>query len=221
VKNYFHKMSRVNLPVRLVENKLYAPAGINRTERAPGPPWRIGWFGAIRCRDSLDNLCELARQNPGRIEIMIRGRPAYNQFDDFFDRIVAKTPGVSFLGAYKNPEDLAAIYSDVHFTWAIDRFEAGQNSAWLLPNRIYEGGAYASVPIAEKTVETGRFLDRLQIGVTLDDPLGKALSDFFEGLTEKHYLELQRKAADVPLALWVYDRNDCAELVTYLQGLGK
>ena len=61
-------------------------------------------------------------------------------------------------GAYKNPEDLSAIYNDVHFSWAIDFFEEGLNSSWLLPNRLYEGCLYGSVPIALAGTETARFL---------------------------------------------------------------
>ena len=63
VSSYFEPVSRVKLPVRLVENKVYAPVKITRdlTPRLARPPWRIGWFGAIRCRQSLDILCELAK----------------------------------------------------------------------------------------------------------------------------------------------------------------
>ena len=152
------------------------------------------------------------------MEIIIRGRPAYDQFDDFMGQVAA-SPHVSFLGPYANPEDLAAIYHDVHFTWAIDRFEAGQNSSWLLPNRLYEGGAYASVPIAEKSVETGRFLDRLTIGVILADPIDGALAEFFAALTPDRYRALEHASAAVPIETWIYDRSDCEALVAYLKAL--
>ena len=220
VSSYFDPLSKVRLPVRLAENKIYAPVKIARdtTPRLARPPWRIGWFGAIRCRESLDILCNLARQNPGTIEIVIRGRPAYDQFDDFDGQIQA-SPGVSFEGPYNNPGDLAAIYHDVHFTWAIDMFEAGQNSSWLLPNRLYEGGAYASVAIAEKAVETGRFLDERHIGVTLEEPLAKNLAGFFATLTPDRYRALEQEAAAVPIETWIYDRSDCESLVACLRGL--
>ena len=83
----------------------------------------------------------------GRFEIVLRGRPAYSEFTDF-DGFVAAEPYLRFDGAYRNPEDLAAIYGEVHFSWAIDFFEEGLNSSWLLPNRLYEGCRYGAVPIA-------------------------------------------------------------------------
>ena len=128
VTEYFQKRSRVRLPVILLENKVYPAPDVRASSgvqsRPAGPPWRIGWFGAIRCRESLRILRNIVRQSGGAVEVVIRGRPACDQFDDF-DRDTRDMPGLQFLGPYANPSDLERIYRDVHFTWAIDRFEAG------------------------------------------------------------------------------------------------
>jgi hypothetical protein len=185
-------------------------------KRKPGPPWRIGWFGAIRCRKSLAMLARLAREGNGKIEVIIRGRPSLDQFDDFYLR-VSSTPGLSFLGTYKNPEELASIYCDVHFTWAIDMFEEGMNSTWLLPNRLYEGGMHGAVPIALASVETGAFIRRLDIGVTVNNE--EDLTSFFHGLTSERYYELRAAVLKIPDATWRYDTQDCKDLIAYLDGL--
>ncbi len=221
VTEYFEKRSRVRLPVLLVENKVYAPEGENLRAvpypaRPAGPPWRIGWFGAIRCRESLGILKTLVRQSGGRVEVVIRGRPAYDQFDDF-DREVSDTPGLQFLGPYRNPDDLAGIYRDVHFNWAIDRFEAGLNSSWLLPNRLYEGGLFAAVPIAEASVETGQFLERLGIGVLLAGDLKADLNQFFSTLTDATYKGLEKKVVNISLNSWTFDPNACKKLVEFIR----
>ncbi len=221
VTEYFQKRSRVNLPVLLLENKVYIPPQATdivagRVPRAPGPPWRIGWFGAIRCRESLRLLTTLVAQSEGRVQVVIRGRPAYDQFDDF-DRLTTGIPGLQFLGPYGNPQDLPGIYGNVHFTWAIDRFEAGLNSAWLLPNRLYEGGLFASVPLAEASVETGRFLDRLKLGVTLPDDLGPALGVFFKTLKMDEYNKLQARMVNTPLKIWTFQTDDCKQVLKYLR----
>jgi hypothetical protein len=225
VERYFNRISRVRLPVRLIENKFYVPAAdgfsIDRKiefSRPPGPPWRIGWFGAIRCRESLSLLTKLVDRSDGKVEVVIRGHPAFDQFEDF-DKSTARTPGLCFLGPYANPQDLAAIYRDVHFTWAIDKLEAGLNSSWLLPNRLYEGGYFASVPLAEKSVETGRFLERLGIGVTLEESLSDSLAAFFSTLTADRYRALEKAAVSIPEQTWRCDTRDCAALVQYLKSL--
>jgi succinoglycan biosynthesis protein ExoL len=222
VSNYFGPLSQVRLPVRLVENKVLhtneAPARLNLAHRPPGPPWRVGWFGIIRCRKSMEMLAELVRRSAGAVEVVIRGRPAPDQLEDF-DKRISETPGLRFLGPYRNPDDLALIYSGVHFTWAIDMFEEGLNSSWLLPNRLYEGGLFGSVPIAEGSVESGRFLKSLGIGVALNEPLGSALADFFGRLTPAQYHALESAALSVPQSAWVYDSRDCKALVSYLRSL--
>jgi succinoglycan biosynthesis protein ExoL len=220
VTSYFEVLSRVRLPVRLLENKVYAPdmKDIHPLVRPAGPPWRIGWFGMIRCRKSLQMLTDLVKQSNGTVEVVIRGRVALDQIPDFY-KIAATTPGLSFAGAYKNPEDLAAIYQDVHFSWSIDMYEEGLNSSWLLPNRLYEGGLFNAVPIALKSVETGRFLERLGIGVTLAQPPDSFLKSFFRNLTNKHYQSLEKYALETSRVLWRYDKKDSEALVEYLNAL--
>ena len=147
---------------------------------------------------------------------MIRGRPAFDQLPDF-EKITTETPGLTFAGPYKNPDDLSSIYRDVHFSWAIDMFEEGLNSSWLLPNRLYEGGLFNTVPIALKSVETGRFLDDLKIGVTLEEPLELSLRSFFQNLTAAGYSDLELRAMKIPPAQWHYSRKDCELFVDFLK----
>src|SRR5690606_28581277 len=126
VEHYFKPHSGIRAPVHLLENQVLeldcGQTGLPVRTRPAGAPWRIGWFGAIRCRKSLDLLSAFTRQMEGRFEVVLRGRPAYSEFDDF-DGLVAREPFLSFEGSYRNPEDLSAIYADVDFAWAIDFFE--------------------------------------------------------------------------------------------------
>ena len=210
------------MPVRLVENKVYDPQGKIFLDVLPprpaGPPWKIGWFGVIRCKKSFGLLADIAARSNGAVQIVIRGRPALDQIPDFYD-VISRTPGMHFAGAYKYPEDLRDIYRDVHFTWAVDFYEEGGNSSLLLPNRLYEGGLFNTVPIALKSVVTGRFLGRLKIGVTLNEPLHESLPRFFDTLTVDHYRTLEEGAAKTPQAQWYHDKSDCQSLVSYLTSL--
>lgn len=174
----------------------------------PGPPWRIGWFGVIRCRRSLRLLAELAARLPNQIEVVIRGRPKRNVVPEF-DALVAATPGICFLGEYDRHTDLPAIYSEVHFAWAIDFYEAGSNSDWLLPNRLYEGALYGAIPIALNSVETGRWLNARHCGLCLEGPpdvsLVGALDDRFRRLEPATYDGMRHALAQVPLTALLDD----------------
>jgi succinoglycan biosynthesis protein ExoL len=204
IREYFEKISQVTCPILLVENKVYEPQP-KMSEiymRRASAPWRIGWFGAIRCRKSLSILTHLVQHMDGAVEVIIRGKPALDQFEDFYIQ-----------------DDLQHIYHDVHFTWAIDMFEEGLNSSWLLPNRVYEGGRYGSVPIAQSCVETGRYLKNLEIGVILDAPLEQSLLSFFQRLKADDYTNLQEKSYAAPAETWVMNNKDSKELIEKLASL--
>jgi succinoglycan biosynthesis protein ExoL len=112
-------LSKVKLPVRIIENKVLKTDDNvadqpRRAVRPDGPPWVVGWFGNVRCRKSLDILIHLVQQSEGAVQAVIRGKPAFNEFEDFHKQ-TSGTPGMRFLGPYKNPEDLASIHQSVHF----------------------------------------------------------------------------------------------------------
>ena len=67
--------------------------------------------------------------------------------------------------------DLPRLYGDMHFAWAVDFYEAGSNSDWLLPNKLYEAGLFGAVPIACRDVATGAWLAERGVGVLLEGDL--------------------------------------------------
>jgi succinoglycan biosynthesis protein ExoL len=220
VREYFSKFHPRLPPVLILENKMLSreigdAAAMRALARPPGPPWRIGWFGNIRCRRSLEMLSELTRLMPGRIEVVIRGRPAYTAVPDF-DKMVSASRGISFLGPYDRSTDLPRIYGEVHFTWAIDFFEAGGNSDWLLPNRIYEGSLFGAVALALDSVETGRWLAEHRVGALLSEPFGPSLARYFGDLDDEGYLAARAAVDGLPLGALMDDTSDCERLVLAL-----
>ncbi|MFO7633755.1 MAG: hypothetical protein R6W76_14520 [Caldilinea sp.] len=206
-------------PVCLVENKVLRsehaalPAPVTKPS---GPPWRIGWFGVLRCRRSLLLLAALARQLPGQVVVDLRGRPSRAAIPDF-DAIVSAAPGLNFLGAYDRRHDLPDIYGAVHFTWAIDFYESDANSRWLLPNRLYEGGLHGAVPIALAAVETGRWLAAQDAGMLIEEPLSDALLRYFSDLRQDAYAIAAARVASVPRSAWLDEGQDGERLAAALR----
>ncbi|UFN50476.1 glycosyl transferase family 1 [Roseomonas sp. OT10] len=221
VENHFARAYPRLPPTELVENRVLeeelSPEVLAGPPPPPvaGPPWRIGWFGMLRCRRSLELLAGLTRALPGQVEVVLRGRPALDALGDL-EGVLASAPGMRFDGPYDRRRDLAGMYAGVHFTWAIDFYEAGANSDWLLPNRLYEGGAHGAVPLAMRNVETGRWLARHGAGIRLEEPLGEALRDLFAGMTAEQWGEARRAAAAVPRAAYVDGPEAAARLAEAL-----
>jgi succinoglycan biosynthesis protein ExoL len=219
VSAHFARLHRRLPAVTLVENKALAfefdsPLP-HRPSRTPGPPWRIGWFGMIRCARSLRLLADLALACPGQVEIVIRGRVAAAAVPDF-DAVLAATPGLSFHGAYDRARDLPALYADVDFAWAVDFYEAGSNSDWLLPNRLYEAGLFGAVPIACRNVATGAWLAERGVGVLLDEDPARSVQNFIRTLDPTRLATLRAGLAALPDTAFLYTREDCGALVDTL-----
>jgi succinoglycan biosynthesis protein ExoL len=222
ISAYFDRFHGQRPPSALLENKLLATevsaASGMATQPPSGPPWRIGWFGIIRCRKSLGLLANLVQGAAGRIEVDIRGRPARDAVPDF-DAVVGATPGLSFGGPYNRATDLADLYGQVHFNWTVDFYDEGENSAWLLPNRLYEGSLFGAVPIALRDVEAGAWLNRHDCGVLLDAPLQDSLRHFFQDLTQASYDDARARVAGLDRDDLIETAESAAAFVTRLRHL--
>ncbi|MGQ3211833.1 MAG: glycosyl transferase family 1 [Shinella sp.] len=222
VEHYFKPLSGIRAPLHLLENQVLELDGnvdkLPARTKPENEPWRIGWFGAIRCRKSLALLSDFTRRMDGRFEVLLRGRPARSAFEDF-DGLVAREPFIRFEGPYRNPEDLAAIYAGVDFSWAIDFFEEGQNSAWLLPNRLYEGCRHGALPIVLAGTETARLALQRGVGISLADARPETLIEQFTAFDGKAYRKLHANLVELGPRPWIIDRADCTAFVQRLAAL--
>lgn len=212
-REYFepYQFAHRPLPNVVVENKLLQlEDGDARISSAlpSGPPWRIGWLGMLRCRRSLEILGNLARRRPDLVEICMSGRPTEEVGRDL--EKYRSTPRLKFHGPYK-AADLARLYADSHFNWAIDYFEEGLNSRWLLPNRIYEGGYHDAVSLAQAGTETAKWLEKLGIGVVFDRPESQ-LESFLAGLTPSSYRQMKEACRRAPRSAFAATIADCMQL---------
>jgi succinoglycan biosynthesis protein ExoL len=181
-REYFDVQHRGCYRAMLIENRLprgytYGPRPALETSRAPARPIRIGWFGNLRCRRSLSLLLATAERYPNDIEIIMRGAPARTELPDF-EAKVAALANVGFGGRYEWPHDLPSLFASVDLVWAGDFHDPGANSAWLLPNRLYEGGYYGVPPVAPAESETGRWIASKGFGFTLSEPLEVTVPTF-------------------------------------------
>jgi len=197
-RDYFAERQGRRDRVLLIENKVPDERRHSRPSAPAGNArgvWRIGWFGMLRCRKTLEQLAALAAMSDGRIEVVVAGIPSPAEFPNFAAE-AASIPGLRYLGPFR-AEDLADLYARVDFVWAIDYFEEGLNSNWLLPNRLYEGLAHGAVPIALQSVETGRWLQRNGVGLLITDPL-RELPQRLAELGTAGYTSMREAIAALP-----------------------
>ena len=210
VREYFDKRHPGRVRSLLIENRL--PWSFDYGARPSSDvlregPLRIGWFGNLRCRRSLSLLLTLADRFPERVSIVMRGSPARTELGSFEEGLAGRA-NVSFGGRYAWPNDLAALYADVDLVWAGDFHDPGANSKWLLPNRLYEGGYYATPPIAPADSETGRWIDTHKFGFTLPEPLEQTLPAFFETLDRTRIADARARMLQAADEVFLQPRDE-------------
>ncbi|GAL11907.1 glycosyltransferase [Vibrio astriarenae] len=224
VDHYFRPISKASLPTLVLENKVFTtkPLPTVEPQASVNGPIIITWNGAIRCSRSLDILCDVSNKMAGRVKVVIRGKPAYTEFNDF-QAIIDSHAHIEFLGPYQFPDDLAQIYSSAHFNWTLDYFEEGGNSEWLLPNRIYEGGLFSTPPLYRRGNFTAQTLEALQIGCPLKGLTNQEITDevvdFLSRLNQGNYQQLVQASLSVPTSRWLFDTAQAKSLVATLQQL--
>lgn len=175
--HYFAPTQDYDGPFSLLENKLWFDGETpDRPDvrNAPTPVLRLGWVGTIRCKPSFQILLQAARELPKQVQIEIHGVVHRHVVDDFDARVDA-LPNVTYHGAYEYPKGLEEVYGGCDLVWAQDLWQQGANSDWLLPNRIYEAAWHGCPAIALSTTETGRKIQRENLGYTVDDASPEAL----------------------------------------------
>ncbi len=204
--------------VRLVENKIngFGPPALTVPMAAiPSAVPTIGWFGILRCAASLACLDAVTRATPGRMKVVLAGRPALDAIPDFH-AVVAANPDLEFKGSYRNPDDLPQLYGAVHLAWLVDRYDAGSNSDWLLPNRLYEGCLFGAVPIALAGTEVARRLDEMAIGVVLPETSVDDVAAFVGRLDPERLASLAAAVRMHPKKTWLASVAEATELVCAL-----
>jgi len=218
IRHYFSRKPNLTVPITLLENKVlnFRGPGERPFRTKPAPPWTIGWFGMLRCQRTFDILAQLGALMPGAVNVLIAGKPSPSELSTFAADI-EHYPHMSYVGPYKS-EDLMQLYAQCHFAWCIDWFEEGLNSAWLLPNRIYEASAQTVVPIALEDVETGTWLKARRAGL-LTPSGGMDLVDQLKRLTPVAYRALQESIIAIPDTDIFADEAECLRLRSCLENL--
>jgi succinoglycan biosynthesis protein ExoL len=79
-----------------------------------------------------------------------------------------------------------------------------------MPNRLYEGGYYATPPLAPSDCETGRWIDAHGFGFTLAEPLEQTLPALVGVMTLDKVQAARARFLAAPDAIFLQPRDEMA-----------
>lgn len=225
VSRYFEPVQGYAGAWHLLENKvsasprLFEALGSSRTPEQ-APPWIIGWFGVLRCARSLEILGLIAERLGDKVEIQLRGVASEDDLPlSEIESTCAKHANLSYLGPYLNPDDLPAIYGAVHFAWSVDYLDAGTNSDWLLPNRIYEAGLLGVPALTRDGTATARKAVSEDLGWSFVEPLEQSVAEFLTTLEAAAYDGMRKSASGKDRSAFV-DMGDTRAMLQRIDAIG-
>lgn len=223
VENYFGPVQNHRGPTALVENKLWLgldpaaapprPAGGPRPDR----PLTIGLIGSIRCQKSVDLLLAVADRLGPALQLRFSGQ-LHDHAVSGFHQAVAARDNVEWTGPYAYPQDLARIYAGCDLVWAQDLWQAGTNSDWLLPNRIYEAGWCGCPPVAVADTQTGRRIVAEGLGFVIERADPDLLADFLTQLPGPRLHEARQRLLARPASDFVLSPGDLRPMLAPVMG---
>ena len=102
--------------------------------------------------------------------------------------------------------------------WLIDRYQAGQNSDWLLPNRLYEGCLNGAVPVALDGTEVARRVTAWDCGVIVAASDTEAVAAALSAVNPAALARRRAAVSAIPRAALEMDEAECRRLTAVLCG---
>ena len=173
---------------------------------------RIGVVGLLRYPRTLLPLVEAVAQRSTRYELHVYGdgplRSAVEEEAGQFENIY-------YHGPFRNPDDLAAIYSYIDLNYVVyDNNEP--NVRLALPNKLYESTFFA-VPIivAERTALADR-VRAMATGFIISPNERDFVGKFLDGLSRPAIIKRSRNSLAVPMADLIEDNDQSTEWIRKL-----
>lgn len=134
--------------------------------------------------------------------------PTSLESDYFFHQKTSLYSNIRYCGPYRYPDDLPDIYASVDFNWCFDFSANGGNSAWLLPNRVYEGGLFHCPALALAGTETAAWVRSHGLGREFEEDLFENLKEFFKKtLTVGDWEIMRERCEEAPDALFTAEAD--------------
>ncbi len=218
IEVYYRRWLRASVPAMVIENKVESSfaqemiaEGI-KSSLAGRPlrdrPLRIGYFGNLRCEWSWRVLKGFAESRPRDVEVVLAGFPM-NPVD--LPQQAARYDNIEYLGEFRSPQDLPALYSSVDLVWACYQ-PLGPNDwnlRWARPNRFYESCLF-QVPIISRAGSCDAVdVARYGIGLIIEDEDVVAVVDRLCSIVPDDLETWKHNMAMLPRKVYMYTSEAC------------
>lgn len=164
--NVYHKNYLGSYHV--IENKLNRIEQPSRQKNIPPfPPddttITIGYFGMIRCEQSLRFLSELLDRTNGSFKLYLRGKFLVSKQTE---NLITQSDYTEYGGPFINPDELSKMHNTIDLVWAAQQLGEA-HTKFSRTNRFYQS-CYFDVPmITQEGTQDDKMLKTYNLGITI------------------------------------------------------
>jgi len=224
---YYRQWLKARVPAIVIENKLESDFVEEISAKGiPDPlkgkplidrPLRIGYLGGLRCEWSWRVLEAFAMAKPQDVEIVLAGY-VMNPLD--LPQQVEKYNNIRYLGQYRSPQDLPALYGGMDLVWGCYQ-PIGPNDwnlRWARPNRFYES-CFFKTPIVSRAGSCDSVeVARNNIGLIIEEEDVESVVEKLCSITPDDLEIWKRNMATLPRQIYMYTTEE-HELKTRIEDL--
>jgi succinoglycan biosynthesis protein ExoL len=207
VSEYFKPVQKYTGRTFILQNKVFARdlsifSDLREQLHVPDEdrPIVIAWFGNLDDPFTWQAIKAVAERFPQKVRFYLRG---YIILDEGEFRAALKAlPNIEYGGPFNNRTDLQDMYGRVDVVLGLDLMDQDGNSWWLLPNSLYEAGAYAKPLITSAGTATADKVREYGSGWVLEEPLHETLVQFVETFTWADYRQVMKTLSDTDPAVF-------------------
>jgi len=202
-RDYYRTWLKCDVPDLIIEERIEpSRASVYKQHKPvmrPGVPLidrklRIGYYGNIRDRWSLNLLASLCSSSNDRFEIVIAGNvsPKIPYFDDY----LYKNNAIRYLGPFRHPEDIPDLYTSADMILAC--YRPMIPFGWSHATRYFEACFFRKPLIVRAGTEAARHVESHEIGHIIEDDDSQSAAQSIGSITPERWLRWQQNMAALP-----------------------
>lgn len=206
---YYHRVQRIkSIKYHVLENKLdsefMSAVQPQEVDEKNNEVITIGYFGVLRCAQTLKVLKMLVEKGQGKIKIYLRGLPGIRTKEAYADLVTTK--GVLSEGMYVVPDDLFKMYNVVDMVWACYPFQGEETSNWCWAKtiRFYEACYFNKPVFVQAGTEDCKTVKQYNIGVCLELGNIEKTVNYILSISEDEISNWKKNMEKLPEHVYLY-----------------
>lgn len=217
IDGYFHGIQNADNQFKVIENKIEKNVPrhlslISSTDINTNKYITIGYFGGIRCEQSLKFLKKLITESNGTIRLKISG---YFLGTQFFKKAFLQSKHSTYSGPFIDPDDLDQLYSSVDLIWTA-HMHGITNTKWSISNRFYQACYFRRPMIGQVNTQDAKRIERYKIGCSIDLQKFEESKSIIQSINTQQIEQWKKNLKQVPEEVYSFT-NEYEQLVTLMK----